>query len=161
MNESRFLGKYRGVVVDNQDPSRLGRVRARVPDALGDNVSGWALPSSPYAGKGVGLFMIPPADALVWIEFEHGDPDFPIWTGCFWSEADVPTPNGSPDVKLLKTDSATLTIDDSKGRSGVTIETTSGLKLVLDSSGIEITNGQSKIKLSGPNVSINDALEVT
>ena len=49
--------------------------------------SGWALPAVPYAGDGVGFFMIPPIGASVWIEFEHGDPDYPIWTGCFWADA--------------------------------------------------------------------------
>src|SRR5690242_16334218 len=86
-----FYGKYRGVVTDNADPLMLGRVRAKVQDVLGDNESGWALPSSPYAGDGVGLFLIPPKDALVWVEFEHGDPDYPIWSGCFWSEGHIPT----------------------------------------------------------------------
>ena len=160
MSLSRLLGKYRGVVVDNRDPSSIGRVRARVPDALGDNVSGWALPCTPYAGRGVGLFLVPPADALIWVEFEHGDPDFPIWSGGFWAQGDAP-PNASPDVKLLKTADASITIDDSPGASSVKIETSSGLKLVLDSSGIEITNGQGKVKLSGPNVTINDVLEVS
>lgn len=160
MTDTRLLGKYRGIVVDNADPKRLGRIRARVPDAMGDNVTGWALPCAPFGGKSVGLFMIPPTDALVWIEFEQGDPDYPIWTGCFWSDADAPSPTGSADVKILKTQTASLTIDDSQGKSSLVIETTSGLKLVLDSSGIEVTNGQSKIKLSGPTVSINDALEV-
>lgn len=160
MSDARLFGKFRGVVVDNRDPSGLGRLRARVPDAVGDNVSGWALPCTPYAGRSLGLFMIPPVDALVWIEFEHGDPDFPIWSGGFWGQGDVPL-NASPDVKLLKTNDATITIDDSPGQSSLKIETSSGLKLVLDSSGIELTNGQGKIKLSGPNVTINDALEVS
>jgi uncharacterized protein involved in type VI secretion and phage assembly len=89
MNESNggcpeFYGKYRGIVTDNEDPNRLGRIRVHVQDVLGDLESGWALPALPYAGDGVGLYLIPPVDAFVWVEFEHGDPDYPIWTGCFW-----------------------------------------------------------------------------
>ena len=83
-----FYGKFRGVVTANNDPDRLGRIRAKVQDVLGDRESGWALPALPYAGDGVGLYLIPPVDAFVWVEFEHGNPDYPIWTGCFWGGRD-------------------------------------------------------------------------
>jgi hypothetical protein len=161
-----FYGKYRGVVTDNADLLMLGRIRAKVQDVLGDNESGWALPSSPYAGDGVGLFLIPPKDALVWIEFEHGDPDYPIWSGCFWSEGKVPTlsaPPLLPNIKVLKTDSCTVTLDDTPGIGGITIESTVGLgaKIVMNVEGIEISSGIGSIKLSASGVSINDgALEV-
>lgn len=157
----QFYGKYRGVVSDNQDPKGLGRIRAKVQDVLGENDSGWALPALPYAGRGVGLFLIPPTNALVWIEFEHGDPDYPIWTGCFWAEGEPPASPAAPTTKMLKTDIATITIDDQQ--SSLTIETTQGMKIAIDSSGIVIDDGQgASVKLSGPKVSLNDsALEVT
>jgi uncharacterized protein involved in type VI secretion and phage assembly len=157
-----FYGKFRGVVTDNRDPLGLGRVRAKVQDVLGENDSGWALPALPYAGRGVGLFLVPPTDALVWIEFEHGDPDYPIWTGCFWAAGDVPATPPLAEMKVLKTDAATITINDQPGLSGVTIETTQGMKIAISMAGIEINDGQGgSIKLTGPNVSINDgALEV-
>jgi len=77
MSNRTFFGKYRGTVADNSDPQKRGRIKARVPDIFGNEDSGWALPSLPYAGDGVGLFLIPPADAWVWIEFEGGNPDKP------------------------------------------------------------------------------------
>lgn len=156
-----FYGKFRGVVTDNRDPLMLGRVRARVPDVYGEEESGWALPSLPYAGNGVGLFLVPPMDALVWIEFEHGDPDYPIWTGCFWAVGELPATPASPEMKVLKTDMGTITLNDTPGAGGLTIETTAGMKIVMNATGIEITNGQGGIKLSGPQVSVNNgALEV-
>jgi len=158
-----FYGKFRGVVTDNRDPLMLGRVKARVQDVLGKNDTGWALPSLPYAGKGVGLFLVPPEGASVWIEFEHGDPDYPIWTGCFWSQGELPANPAVAEMKVLKTDAGTITINDLPGAGGITIETTAGMKIVINAQGMEITNGQGgSIKLSGPQVSINGgALEVT
>lgn len=157
-----FYGKYRGIVTDNQDLKMLGRVRAKVPDVLGDKESGWALPSVPYAGRNVGFFLIPPVNALVWIEFEHGDPDYPIWTGCFWAQGEVPVTPAVPDKKVLKTDVGTITLNDQPAVGGVTIETTGGLKIVMDTQGIEISNRTRKIKVTTASISLNDgALEVT
>jgi len=162
-----FYGKYRGVVTDNQDQLTLGRVRARVQDVLGDNESGWALPSSPYAGDKVGLFLIPPTGANVWIEFEHGNPDYPIWSGCFWSEGKIPhetTPPLLPNIKILKTNTSTIMLDDTPGAGGITIETSvgTGAKIVINTEGIEISGGElGDIKVTANSVSINNgALEV-
>jgi uncharacterized protein involved in type VI secretion and phage assembly len=158
----RFYGKYRGVVKDNKDPNGLGRIKATVLDVFGDKESGWALPALPYAGRGVGLFLIPPTNALVWIEFEHGDPDYPIWTGCFWAQGELPATPAVAEMKVLKTDAATITLNDLPGVGGITIETTNGMKIVINVTGIEITNSQGgSIKFTGPQVSVNNgALEV-
>ncbi len=160
---SPFYGKYRGVVTDNRDPLMLGRIRAKVLDVLGDKESGWAMPSVPYAGKSVGLFLIPPTDASVWIEFEHGHPDYPIWTGCFWAQGELPATPAIAEMKVLKTDLCTITLNDVQGIGGITIETTAGMgaKIVMDLQGIEITSGVGNIKLTATGVSVNDgALEV-
>ena len=157
-----FHGKFRGKVTDNLDPLMLGRLRVKVPDVYGEEESGWALPASPYAGNGVGLFLIPPTDASVWVEFEHGDPDYPIWAGCFWATGEVPASPGVAEMKVLKTDTATITLNDLPGAGGVTIETQTGMKIKIDATGIEVNNGMgASVKLQGPQVSINDgALEV-
>jgi hypothetical protein len=156
-----FYAKYRGKVVDNHDPLMQGRIRATVPSVFGDQETGWALPSAPYAGKEVGFFFVPPVGANVWIEFEEGNPDYPIWGGCFWSEGDAPKP-AVPEVKVIKTDFATITLNDpTSGSEGITIETSSGLKIIMDIKGIELSNGVSTVKLTSNSVSINDgALEV-
>jgi uncharacterized protein involved in type VI secretion and phage assembly len=158
-----YYGKYRGVVTDNRDPMMTGRLKARVPDVKGDNESSWALPCVPYAGDGVGWFMLPPVNALVWIEFENGHWDHPIWSGCFWDDGQAPASPAVAEMKVLKTDSATITINDQNGSEGITIETTSGQKIKLTATAVEIDNGNgATIKLSGPTVKINDqALEVT
>src|ERR1700754_3496879 len=158
-----FYGKFRGVVTDNNDANHLGRIRAKVPDVFGNEDSGWAMPAVPYAGRQVGLYLIPPVEALVWIEFEHGDPEYPIWTGCFWgTESELPVSPVKVEKKVLKTGAGTITLDDTQGSTSITIETTNNLKLKMDQQGIEISNGAQKIKISSSSVSIDDgALEVT
>ncbi len=162
-----FYGKYRGTVSDNVDLLMLGRVRAKIPDILGDKESGWALPCSPYVGKGVGLFLVPPKGASVWIEFEYGNPDRPIWSGGFWDKStDLPVmaaPPLLPNKKVLKTANCTITLDDTPGIGGITIEASSGVsaKIALSAQGIEISCAKGKVKIGPINVSINDgALEV-
>jgi uncharacterized protein involved in type VI secretion and phage assembly len=157
----RLVGKYRGVVSDNRDPEQRGRIRAKVA-ALNDLEVSWALPCLPYGGNGVGLFLVPPTKANVWIEFEGGDIDYPVWTGCFWDLGQTPVLPALAEKKVLKTDSATITLDDLPGIGGVTIETKTGMKITLSATGVEITNGMNAtVKLTGPKVSINDtALEV-
>jgi Type VI secretion system/phage-baseplate injector OB domain len=80
----KFYGKYRGLVIDNIDPMQMGRIMAQVPDVLGLIPSSWAMPCVPFAGIQAGAFMVPPIGGQVWIEFEQGNPDYPIWTGGFW-----------------------------------------------------------------------------
>ena len=161
-SEPPFHGKFRGKVTDNRDPLMLGRLRVKAPDVYGEEESGWAMPALPYAGNGVGLFLIPPTDASVWVEFEHGDPDYPVWAGCFWATGEVPASPGVAEMKVLKTDTATITLNDVPGAGGVMIETTTGMKIKIDATGIEVNNGLgASVKLTGPRVSINDgALEV-
>jgi uncharacterized protein involved in type VI secretion and phage assembly len=160
-NTKRYFGKYRGVVTNNRDPMMLGRIQAKVQDVLGDQESSWAMPCTPYGGRNVGLFLIPPVNALVWIEFEHGDPDYPIWTGCFWASGEVPASPAVAEMKVLKTDVGTITLNDQPGSGGITIETTGGLKIEMNTEGIAISNGSQKVELSSASVSINDgALEV-
>jgi hypothetical protein len=81
----RFFGKYRGMVVENVDPLLQGRLIVTVPDVYGILPSTWALPCVPLTGLKMGTsFVPPPVGASVWVEFEQGDPQMPIWVGCFW-----------------------------------------------------------------------------
>lgn len=167
MTDGRFYGKYRGVVTDNRDPLTIGRVRTKVPDVLGDRESGWAMPCAPFGGHGMGFFALPAQGAGVWVEFENGDPDHPIWSGVWWgSAAEVPPVLLAPPYAkvMVRTEGGhTIVLDDTPGVGGITLETATGQKLVLSSTGVEMTNGMgASIKLTGPQVSVNDgALEVT
>ena len=161
-----FYGKYRGVVSDVRDPLMMGRVRARVPDVLGPDESGWAMPCAPFGGTQAGFIALPLEGAGVWVEFEHGDPDYPIWSGCWWgSVAELPPALLAPPYKkvLIQTEAGhSITIDDTPGIGGITLQTSTGQKIVLSAIGIEIDDGLgASVKLTGPQVSVNNgALDV-
>lgn len=139
--ENRFFGKYRGTVVDNNDLLGGNRLEVRVPGVSGQETK-WALPCVPYAAADLGLHAIPPVGASVWIEFEGGESDHPIWVGCFWDEGEA-VPGDSPEVVVLKTPGATIKIEDV---GTVEIETTGGAKLTM--SGDEISLEAPSIKQS-------------
>ncbi len=103
----QLYGKYRGFVVDNQDPDKRGRLKLSVPSVLAEQITDWALPCLPFGGaEQYGLFLIPNPDAQVWVEFEEGDLHRPIWTGCFWqTQDDLPedAARDEPTTRILRT----------------------------------------------------------
>ena len=161
-NDSKLWGKYRGVVVDNADPKKIGRLKLRVTGLFGTSfVSGWAMPCLPFGGEAnQGVFFVPEIDAQVWVEFEEGNIDFPIWVGCFWSapddESEVPLPNNAdgsesdsvPDVptrKIIKTRKGhTIQFEDKDGDESITIvqkvDDDKINVITMDASGITLTD---------------------
>jgi hypothetical protein len=148
---ARFFGKYRGKVLDNIDPLFLGRIIADVP-ALPGSLLNWALPCTPYAGAQVGFYTIPPIGANVWIEFEGGDPNYPIWAGCFWAEGEVPLGTPPPETKIFKTEFITMILNDLPEVGGFTLEVIPAcvampLSMTFNSTGIEINDAPGIIKM--------------
>jgi uncharacterized protein involved in type VI secretion and phage assembly len=154
----RFYGKYRGIAVDI-DSGTL-RIKAKVPSVLGTQTTGWCRPCVPYAGPDVGIAFLPEIGSGVWIEFEGGDVSYPIWTGCFWRDGEPPS-DAAPKVKTIVTKAGHKILLDDDGGS-VTISDSNGNKITLDSSGITLERGSSKVEIGGSEVNVNDgALEVT
>jgi len=159
----QFFGKYRGTVANNVDPMQMGRIQAIVPDATGAIPTSWALPCLPMTGTQAGVFTVPPIGAAVWIEFEQGNTDYPIWTGGFWgSAAEVPalalaTPPALQAIVLQTVGQNTLMISDTPGPTGgILLKTTTGAMIAINDVGITISNGQgATIVLAGPSVTIN------
>src|SRR5215213_555679 len=89
MDDPKY-GKYRGLVLNNIDPLFKGRILVQVPDVFAVGTSNWAMPSVPIAGRQQGVYVVPPLQSGVWVEFEGGDPQKPIWSGGFWAEGEVP-----------------------------------------------------------------------
>ena len=159
---TQYFGKYRGKVEQNIDPLQQGRIIVSVPAVTGSGTLNWAMPSLPFAGNGVGFWAIPPKGANVWVEYEGGDPDYPIWSGCFWGVGEAPAMPALAELVVLKTKTCTLTLNDLPGIGGITIETSAGMKITMSATGLEITNGQGgTIQIQGPKVTVNNgALEV-
>lgn len=162
-SETRFYGKYRGMVVNNIDPMQLGRIQVMVPDVSNIMLSSWAMPCLPVGGLQMGMFTVPMIGAGVWVEFEQGDPDYPIWTGCFYgSAADVPTlaravPPAVPGITLQTPLQNGVVISDVPGPTGgILIRSTTGAMIMVNDVGITITNGKGAvITMLGNVVDIN------
>jgi hypothetical protein len=141
----RLYGKHRGKVVDNVDPLFLGRLLVEVPAVPGLHLN-WAMPCVPYAGPQVGFYVIPPIGADLWVEFEGGNTNAPIWSGCFWSEGQVPLEAPPPETKIFKTECVTLILNDLPGEGGFTVEVTPPavevpLTMTFNAEGIQILVG--------------------
>lgn len=164
-----YYGKYRGMVINNVDPMQKGRVQVQVPDVLGVGVSSWAMPCVPLTGPQMGTYFVPTIGSGVWVEFEGGDPDYPIWTGGFWgSAAEVPALAlaglpASPSIVLQTSGQNSIVVSDVPGTGGIMLKSTSGAMILINETGITISNGQgATIMLTGPTVTINQgALAIT
>jgi hypothetical protein len=166
----KFYGKYRGVVLDNADPMLMGRILAMVPDVSSLLPTSWCMPCVPGAGLQAGMVVVPSIGGGVWIEFEQGDPDYPIWSGCFWgSAAELPalahlSPPGLSSMTFQTTLQNGIVINDVPGPAGgIILKSTTGAAIIVNDTGIYISNGQGAvITLIGPTVSVNvSALVVT
>jgi uncharacterized protein involved in type VI secretion and phage assembly len=169
---SRYFGKYRGTVVDNADPTHKGRVKVHVPAVLG-GLQVWAMPCVPYAGNAVGFLSIPAAGAGVWVEFEGGDPSFPIWVGCFWADNEAPE-QANPDVKTWKSEKLVVRLDDAGAALKTAADDGASLTITSDAvteagetkhtvspSGVVGEAGAHKTELTAASFSVNSgALEV-
>lgn len=150
----RFYGKYRGTVTDNADPNFMGRIILSIPDVLGSFPSSWALPCVPMAGLQMGMFSVPPVGADVWVEFEQGNPDQPIWSGCFWA-----VPEKSPGIRLQA-------VPVPPGTPATVITNPAGLSLAVTPDAISLTNAthttqilfaEGTISIIAPTIIINGA----
>ncbi len=160
----RYYGKYRGFVTSNEDPMREGRLLVQVGDVAGVIPTTWATPCFPATGIQMGAYLLPQVGAGVWVEFEQGDPDKPIWSGCWYHNgaelpalAQVPPPPGGSNFVIQTAGQNTLMLSDVPGPAGgILLKSSTGATIAINETGITISNGQgATIALNGPAVSIN------
>ena len=125
--------------------------------------TGWAMPCVPFAGNQSGFFALPPHGANVWIEFERGEVDHPILSGCFWaSPSEVPVlalnAPGGESVVIESAGGSIFALRNSNGPiGGILLKTPSGAAINITNSGITISNGQgATIALEGETVVVNN-----
>ncbi len=163
-----FYGKFRGTVLDNLDPMLRGRLLLMVPDVTDLAPTSWAEPCVPLAGPTglpMGVYMVPPIGAGVWVEFEQGDPSKPVWVGCRWgATSDIPPlalvgVPGSPNICLQTLGQQMLMLSDAPptpATGGIVLKSLSGATLIVNDAGIFIQNGQgASITLTANIVDIN------
>jgi hypothetical protein len=171
----KFYGKYRGTVMNNIDPMQMGRIQAIVPDVLGPIPTSFAMPCLPITGKQMGTFMLPQIGSGVWIEFEQGNPDYPIWTGGYWGiAAELPLAAlagnpAAPSLIFQSTLQNAVMISDLPPTppppvmppvpttGGIILRSTTGASIVVNDAGIFISNGKGAvISMMGPTILVNN-----
>jgi hypothetical protein len=174
-SKSQYHGLYQGTVTANVDPMQRGRLMLSIPDALSFSPSTWAEPCVPLAGPTgppMGVYMVPPVGAGVWVQFEHGDVNKPVWIGCRWGlPSDIPLlakagNPADPNIVIQSLLQHTLMISDmppSPMTGGIILKSATGAMIVVNDAGIYISNGKgATITMIGPTVNINTgALTIT
>ncbi len=139
-----------------------------VPDVSSLIPSTWAEACVPLAGPTgppMGVFMVPPIGAGVWVEFETGDPNYPVWVGCRWGgSSDIPSMATaglpiSPNIIIQSLLQNLIMISDLPGPTGgITLQSTTGASIIVNDTGIYIKNGKgASINMVGPTVTINES----
>lgn len=156
---SKFYGKYRALVSNIKDPESRGRIKVKCPKVYGDYESPWCLPCSPSAYDDSGFFFIPPKNETVWVEFEEGDSQFPIWTGSWWVPFKSPLSHHDysevGDQRIIKTKSGhELSFNDKSGEENVKLKHKSGASIEIKPNGdIILDVSSSKVLLGDSNSS--------
>lgn len=153
---SKYFGKYRGVVVDNEDDEGLGRVTAEVPAVYGDQISPWAMPCVPFAGAAHGAVFLPEVGDGVWIEFEGGDLARPIWSGVWWAEGQMPE-GASTTARMISTSAGHQVVLDEEADEMKLIHP-GGPQIVMTGEDITLTAGQCTLKITGSEIVINEGM---
>jgi uncharacterized protein involved in type VI secretion and phage assembly len=173
--ESPFFGVAIGIVTNNQDPDKRGRVKVKFPWLSDTEESFWARVATPMAGKDRGLYLLPEVDDEVLVAFEHGSVEYPYVLGALWNGKDAPPENnddGKNNHRTLKSRSGHLIrLDDTDGKEKIEVIDKSGKNSIVISTSdntitisadkditIQSTNG--KLKLSAKGIEISSQAEV-
>lgn len=161
----QLFGKYRGTVTETRDPLNMGRIQVDLSQGFPVNSTNWAMPCTPYAGNQIGFFTVPPAGSSVWVEFEQGDIEKPIWSGCYWEKDQLP-PEAKVDlpdkVQVFKTEGMTIRLSNLDSGKGLFIEVKDPtvkqtLKMTFNSEGIELNHhDQIKAKLTSNTIELTN-----
>lgn len=169
ISSQKFYGKYKGLVMTAKDPEMLGRIKAFVPSVYGKDEKGnlvsspWALPCVAFAGSGEGALLLPKPNAGVWVEFEEGDINKPIWSGCFWTRPskagtfakkggiETPSRDDYPENRVIETEFHRIELNDVTREVRI-MSTVQDADIAIKWDGsISLENGQHQLFMGGKN----------
>lgn len=138
---SRYYGVYRGIVVDNKDPEFLGRITLKCPAVFDEEIyDDWVCPRGIPSGKNWGLFAIPQPGDLIWVSFENGDPQYPLWEYGHWAQKETPEKAQRKDVSNYLFQSPAgqrIEFDDKNGEVLITNKDGNFIKISKDGFHVE------------------------
>jgi hypothetical protein len=167
MNDQKFFGIYRGTVLNNIDPDFRGRLTLTVPDVTSLIPTTWAEPCVPLAGPTgppMGVFMVPPIGAGVFVQFIYGSPDYPVWMGCYWgAQSDVPpfAKTGlptSPNIVLQSLTQNSIVISDLPGPTGGIMIKVAASTIMVTTDGIQIL--APKLEVTAADISLTGVTDI-
>jgi len=153
---SSYFGKYRGIVTDVDDPLNQCRIRATVPAVLGEATSGWAWPAAPFAGDQHGMVMLPTVGSGLWMEFEAGQLDNPIWSGAWWAAGQRPKPQGNGVRVIVSEHGHSVILDDEADE--LKLVHAGGPQITMSSSEIVLKCGLCEIRIGNTSITLNDGI---
>jgi uncharacterized protein involved in type VI secretion and phage assembly len=142
----KVYGVVVGVVTNNQDPEKMGRVKLQFPWLNQTDESNWARVATMMTGKDRGTWFLPEVGDEVLVAFEHGDVQFPYVVGSLWNGVDTPprdNADGQNNERVIRSRSGhELIFGDEGGKEKVEIKTKAGHQILLDDA-----SGSEKITL--------------
>lgn len=172
---TRMYGIVIGVVTNNQDPDKLGRVKLRFPWLSVSEESHWARTAVAMGGKDRGTYFLPEVDDEVLVAFEHGDLRFPCVLGGLWNGKDTPpadNADGKNNVRLIKSRSGhviklndedgkeTIEIVDKTGKNSIVIDTAKNTLTIACDQDIVLSAAQGSIKLEAQKIELKSSAEI-
>jgi uncharacterized protein involved in type VI secretion and phage assembly len=137
-----------GIVTNNQDPEKQGRIKLRFPMRNSTDESYWARVSTLMAGNSMGTYFLPEVGTEVLVAFEEGDAEHPIVIGALWNGQDVPpetNSDGKNNIRTIKSRAGHTIVfndDTDASKAQVEIKSSAGHVIVLDD-----TSGSEKISI--------------
>jgi len=172
---SRIYGIVVGVVTNNKDPDKLGRVKVKFPWLSDQDESHWARVATPMAGPERGFYFLPEVNDEVLVAFDHGIVEMPYVIGALWNGKDKPpekNDDGKNNIRSIKSRSGhILRLDDKQGEEKIEIIDRTGKNKITISSkdntisieadaDITIKSSKGKLVLQGNGVEIKSQAAV-
>ncbi len=173
-NSQKIYGVVIGIVTNNQDPERFGRVKVKFPWLSDEDESAWARMATPMAGKERGIYFLPEVDDEVLVAFEHGDLRSPYVLGSLWNGKDSPPvtdDDGKNNLRVIKSRSGhvirlndadgkeKIEIIDKTGKNSLVFDTASNTITIVSDKDIILKASQGKIELEAQTIELKSSAD--